>query len=100
AAFDIKFAFNKWTLGERFCAERLGIAPAALDEPGFGLLAAIGSSRAEIEAANTWCCGAMTLEGAPHLKPEHLPVFDCANPCGPNATPCLSVARTSSLMAA
>ena len=24
----------------------------------------------------------MTLEGAPHLKPEHYPVFDCANPCG------------------
>ena len=28
-AFDIKFAFNKWTLGEAFCIERLGIAPTA-----------------------------------------------------------------------
>src|SRR3546814_4480163 len=35
-----------------------------------------------IEAANTYACGAMTLEGAPHLKAEHLPVFDCANACG------------------
>ena len=62
--------------------------PAALDDPGFDLLAALGFSRAEIEAANTWCCGAMTLEGAPHLKPEHLPVFDCANPCGRTGTRC------------
>ena len=54
----------------------------ALDDPGFDLLAALGFTRAEIDAANTCCCGAMTLEGAPHLKPEHLPVFDCANPCG------------------
>ncbi len=53
AAFDIKFAFNKWTLGEAFCIERLGISPAALADPGFDLLAALGFSRAEIEAANT-----------------------------------------------
>ena len=86
-AFDIKFAFNKWTLGEEFCTGRLGLAPAALDKPGFDLLAALGFSRAEIDAANTWCCGAMTLEGAPHLEPEHLAVFDCASPCGPHRHP-------------
>ncbi|MCG8693066.1 MAG: hypothetical protein MI806_17830, partial [Minwuiales bacterium] len=45
-------------------------------------LSELGYSRDEIEAANTYVCGAMTLEGAPHLKQEHLPVFDCANPCG------------------
>jgi ribonucleoside-diphosphate reductase alpha chain len=81
-AFDIKFAFNKWTLGEAFCRDVLGLAAAQLDDPGFDMLAALGFGRAEIEAANTWCCGAMTLEGAPHLAPEHLAVFDCANPCG------------------
>ena len=32
----------------------------------------------------------MTLEGAPHLKDEHLPVFDCANPCGRDGTRSLS----------
>jgi ribonucleoside-diphosphate reductase alpha chain len=100
AAFDIKFAFNKWTLGEAFCTERLGIAPAALADPGFDLLVALGFSRAEIEAANTWCCGAMTLEGAPHLTPEHLAVFDCANPCGPSGTRCLSVDSHIRMMAA
>jgi ribonucleoside-diphosphate reductase alpha chain len=82
AAFDIKFAFNKWSLGEAFCTEILKLAPERLDDAGFDLLAEIGFSKAEIEAANLHVCGTMTLEGAPGLKPEHLPVFDCANPCG------------------
>ena len=104
SAFDIKFAFNKWTLGEAFCREllegRLGIAPERLAEPGFDLLSALGFSRADIEAANTYCCGAMTLEGAPHLLAEHLPVFDCANPCGRNGTRCISVEGHIRMMAA
>jgi ribonucleoside-diphosphate reductase alpha chain len=100
AAFDIKFAFNKWTLGEAFCTDRLGIALERLAEPGFDLLTALGFTRAQIEAANAWCCGAMTLEGAPHLAAEHLAVFDCANPCGPNGTRCLSVDSHIRMMAA
>jgi ribonucleoside-diphosphate reductase alpha chain len=100
SAFDIKFAFNKWTLGEAFCTERLGIAPAALADPGFDLLSALGYSKSEIDAANAYCCGAMTLEGAPHLKEEHLAVFDCANPCGRNGTRCLSVESHIRMMAA
>ncbi|HEV7997344.1 MAG TPA: vitamin B12-dependent ribonucleotide reductase, partial [Stellaceae bacterium] len=99
-AFDIKFAFNKWTLGEEFCTGRLGLELAALDKPGFDLLAALGFSRAEIDAANTWCCGAMTLEGAPRLKPEHLAVFDCASPCGPTGTRALSAESHIRMMAA
>ena len=63
SAFDIKFTFNKWTLGEDFCVERLGIAPGALDDPAFELLAALGFARAEIDAANSLCCGAMTSKG-------------------------------------
>ncbi len=100
SAFDIKFAFNKWTLGEAFCIENLGIAPAALADPAFDLLTALGFSKADIEAANTYCCGAMTLEGAPHLKAEHLPVFDCANPCGRLGKRCLSVNSHIRMMAA
>ncbi|HEY1799122.1 MAG TPA: vitamin B12-dependent ribonucleotide reductase [Stellaceae bacterium] len=100
SAFDIRFAFNKWTLGETFCIERLGLDASKLNEPGFDLLAAIGFTRAEVDAANTFCCGAMTLEGAPHLKPAHLPVFDCANPCGRNGTRCLSVDSHIRMMAA
>ena len=100
SAFDIKFAFNKWTLGEAFCTESLGIAPTALSDPAFDLLPALGFTRADIDMANTYCCGAMTLEGAPHLKPEHLAVFDCANPCGRLGKRCLSVDSHIRMMAA
>src|SRR5881394_2520456 len=51
-AFDIKFAFNKWTLGEEFIRAELGILPEALSQPNFDLLAAVGFSKREIEAAN------------------------------------------------
>ncbi|HEV7369478.1 vitamin B12-dependent ribonucleotide reductase [Arenibaculum sp.] len=81
-AFDIKFAFNKWSLGQEFCTEVLGIPAERLDDLGFDMLSFLGFTRQEIELANTYCCGAMTLEGAPFLKEEHLAVFDCASPCG------------------
>ncbi len=81
-AFDIRYAFNKWSLGEAFCTRTLGLETAALDDPGFDMLSAIGFDATEIEAANAHCCGAMSLEGAPHLRERHLPVFDCATPCG------------------
>ena len=81
-AFDIKFVFNKWTLGEDFCVDGLGLDRKAVNEPEFDMLATLGFSRSEIDAANVWVCGAMTLEGAPYLKDAHLPVFDCASPCG------------------
>jgi ribonucleoside-diphosphate reductase alpha chain len=100
SAFDIKFAFNKWTLGEEFCTRVLGFTPAQLEDVTFDLLTALGFSKADIEAANTWCCGSMTLEGAPHLKAEHLPVFDCANPCGRNGKRFLSVESHIRMMAA
>ncbi len=82
SAFDIKFVFNKYTLGEEFCTGTLGIPKASLDDYGFDLLAHIGFTKEQIDKANTHCTGAMTLEGAPFLKAEHLPVFDCASPCG------------------
>jgi len=100
SAFDIKFAFNKWTLGRDFCVEVLGLSDAQLDDLGFDLLGALGFTRAQVEAANTYCCGAMTLEGAPHLRAEHLPVFDCANPCGRLGTRALSVDSHIHMMAA
>jgi ribonucleoside-diphosphate reductase alpha chain len=100
AAFDIRFAFNKWTLGEEFCTGALGISSAQLDDVGFDLLTALGFTKSEIEAANTYCCGAMTLEGAPYLKDAHLPVFDCANPCGRIGKRALSVDSHILMMAA
>ncbi len=99
-AFDIKFAFNKWTLGEEFCRDKLGISAEDLASPTFDLLAAVGFSKREIEAANIHVCGAMTVEGAPHLKAEHYPVFDCANPCGRTGKRYLSVESHIRMMAA
>jgi ribonucleoside-diphosphate reductase alpha chain len=99
-AFDIKFAFNKWTLGEEFCRDTLGMAAEDLSLPTFDLLAALGFGKREIEAANIHVCGAMTVEGAPHLKPEHYPVFDCANPCGRTGKRYLSVESHIRMMAA
>jgi len=79
--FDLKFAFNKWTLGEEFCV-KLGFTPAQLVDPNFNMLLALGFTREEVQTANDYVCGTMTLEGAPGLKDEHLPIFDCANKCG------------------
>ena len=71
-----------------------------MNDPGFDMLAALGFSKADIDAANTYCCGAMTLEGAPFLKPEHYAVFDCANPCGRTGKRALSVASHIRMLAA
>ncbi|MEJ1161356.1 vitamin B12-dependent ribonucleotide reductase [Prosthecomicrobium sp. N25] len=100
SAFDIKFAFNKWTLGEDFCTRVLGFSAEDLASPSFDMLTALGYSKADIEAANIHVCGAMTVEGAPHLKAEHLPVFDCANPCGRTGKRFLSVESHIRMMAA
>ncbi|MFZ4805656.1 MAG: vitamin B12-dependent ribonucleotide reductase [Hyphomicrobiaceae bacterium] len=100
AAFDIKFVFNKWTVGEEFLTGPLKIPAEKVNEPTFDLLVHLGFSKKDIEAANEHVCGAMTLEGAPHLKPEHLPVFDCANPCGRKGKRFLSVASHIHMMAA
>jgi ribonucleoside-diphosphate reductase alpha chain len=99
-AFDIKFAFNKWTFGEDFIRDQLGIGAEAIAAPGFDLLQAVGFTKREIEAANVHICGAMTVEGAPHLKAEHYAVFDCANPCGKIGKRYLSVESHIRMMAA
>ncbi len=99
-AFDIRFVCNKWTLGADILSGALKIPAERYEAPGFDLLTALGFSKAEIEAANSFACGAMTLEGAPYLKPEHYPVFDCANPCGRTGKRYLSVESHIRMMAA
>jgi ribonucleoside-diphosphate reductase alpha chain len=100
AAFDIRFVFNQWTLGEEFCREVLGIPADKLNDPTFDLLRHLGFTKADIDAANDHVCGTMTLEGAPHLKVEHYPVFDCANACGKKGKRYLSVNSHITMMAA
>jgi len=99
-AFDITFAFNTWTLGEGYVAARLGLNEAQLAEWNGNLLRALGFTPAEIEAANDYCCGTMTVEGAPRLKAAHLPVFDCANRCGKKGTRFIATEAHIRMMAA
>ena len=99
-AFDIRFVFNQWTLGEEFCTKVLGIPQEKLNDPSFDMLRHLGYTRAEIDAANDHVCGTMTLEGAPHLKEEHMHIFDCANPCGKKGKRYLSVNSHITMMAA
>ena len=100
AAFDIKFVFNQWSLGSDFLKNTFKITDEQLASPDFSLLEHLGFSKKDIEAANVHVCGAMTLEGAPGLKKEHLPVFDCANPCGKIGKRYLSVESHIRMMAA
>ncbi|MEY2898353.1 MAG: hypothetical protein RL138_406 [Bacteroidota bacterium] len=85
SAFEIGFAINKWTLGEE-AMMRLGFKPEQTNDPSFHLLEALGFSQDQIDAANEYVCGTMTLEGAPFLKEEHYAVFDTANKCGMKGT--------------
>jgi len=81
SAFEIGFVFNVYTLGEE-CLQRLGFKPEQYFNVDWSLLEALGFTEEQIEAANDYVCGTMTVEGAPYLKEEPLPVFDCANKCG------------------
>ncbi len=99
-AFDIRFVFNQWTLGEDFCTGTLGIPAEKLNDPSFELLRHLGFTKADIDAANDHVCGTMTLEEAPHLDPKHYNVFDCANPCGKKGKRFLSVDSHITMMAA
>ncbi|AKS46190.1 ribonucleoside-diphosphate reductase class II [Octadecabacter temperatus] len=100
SAFDIRFVFNQWTLGEEFCTKVLGIPADKLNDPTFDLLKSLGFSKEETDLANDHVCGTMTLEGAPHLKEEHYTVFDCANPCGKKGKRFLGVESHITMMAA
>jgi ribonucleoside-diphosphate reductase alpha chain len=85
SAFDITFVFNVWSLGEP-TLQRLGFTSEQYNDVNFNLLRGLGFSKEEIEAANEYVCGTMTVEGAPFLKEEHYSVFDCANKCGTKGT--------------
>jgi ribonucleoside-diphosphate reductase alpha chain len=97
-AFDLSQNFNKWVLGEEFF-ERMGLKDQ-MDNPTFNLLKHFSATDKEIEEAQAFCCGEMTIEGAPHLKPEHISIFDCAIPCGKKGKRFLSMESHLKMMAA
>ncbi|MSR28270.1 MAG: adenosylcobalamin-dependent ribonucleoside-diphosphate reductase [Phycisphaerales bacterium] len=80
--FELGFAFTAWTIPDGILAS-LGLdAEKARTDAKFNGLRTLGFSRAQVETLNRIICGTQTVEGAPHLKDEHLSVFDCANRCG------------------
>jgi ribonucleoside-diphosphate reductase alpha chain len=81
SAFEIGFIFNRFTLGDA-CLTRLGFKEEVFADWSFNLLEALGFTEDQIDAANDYVCGTMTVEGAPLLKDEHLSIFDCANKNG------------------
>jgi len=100
SAFDIKFVFNPWTLGQEFCINTLGLSEKQMADPTLNILKELGFTTEELNAANAYATGTMSLEGAPHLKKKHLPVFDCANKCGRFGTRYISVEGHIRMMAA
>lgn len=99
-AQHIRYVFNKWTLGQDFCEHMLGFTAQDLDSGTFDMLAALGFSEDDIDAANVYCCGTMTLEGAPHLLPEHVSIFDCISPAGDQGVRCVSPTAQIDMQAA
>jgi ribonucleoside-diphosphate reductase alpha chain len=81
SAFEIGFIFNRFTLGDA-CLTRLGFKEEVFADWSFSLLEALGFTEDQIDEANDYVCGTMTVEGAPALKDEHLSIFDCANKNG------------------
>ncbi|MGL4422734.1 MAG: vitamin B12-dependent ribonucleotide reductase, partial [Gemmataceae bacterium] len=100
SAFELPFVFNKWTLGEDFLRNALNISAETLNNPAFDLLAHLGFTKTQVSEASTFVCGTMTIEGAPHLRAEHLPIFDCANKCGKTGKRYLSAESHIRMMAA
>lgn len=79
-AFEISQAFTKDKVSDE-TYKKLALEQAKT-KSDFDLLGALGFSRDQINEASEYICGMMTIEGAPYLKDEHLPVFDCASKCG------------------
>ena len=99
-AFDVKFAFNRFALGDVFCRETLGFTAEQLNDATFDFLGGLGFTEQEIAAANRYACGTMMLEGAPFLADSHLPIFDCASKCGRNGTRFIAYEAHIRMMAA
>ncbi|MDR3609583.1 MAG: vitamin B12-dependent ribonucleotide reductase [Ignavibacteriaceae bacterium] len=100
SVFEIGFAFNKYTLGTEFLINKLGFTEEQINSYDFQLLQALGFSKQEIASANDYICGTMTIEGAPFLKHEHYPIFDCASKCGKKGTRFIRSSAHIKMMAA
>jgi ribonucleoside-diphosphate reductase alpha chain len=99
-AFTLEDAFSEFRLGKDFLNGVLGIDAETSAAPGFRLLAHMGFTDEKVREAEEYLCGTLTVEGAPHLAEEHLPIFDCANRCGRRGRRFISTAGHLAMMAA
>lgn len=99
SVFELKYAFTKWTLGNETLKE-IGFTEEQINKPELNVLEALGFSKDDINKAEEYVCGTMTVEGAPHLKEEHIPVFDCANKCGKKGSRIINYSGHIQMMAA
>jgi ribonucleoside-diphosphate reductase alpha chain len=100
SAVSLPAAFAVLLADRQALGTALKLPESAFNRPGFSLLEHLGFSRDEIEQAEAYACGAMTVEGAPHLKPEHYPVFDTANRAGRRGTRSIAWQAHVEMMAA
>ncbi len=98
-SFDIRNAFAPHVVGEGFL-KGLGLSGQELSDWNIDVLSRLGFSEEDVDAANSWACGTMSVEGAPHIKAQHLAVFDCANRCGRHGTRFISFRAHILMMAA
>ncbi|HUV08767.1 MAG TPA: adenosylcobalamin-dependent ribonucleoside-diphosphate reductase [Spirochaetia bacterium] len=99
-SFSLHLVFSPSIVGEEFIEKALNIPAETRKTTGFNLLRQLGFSDSQIDEANRFVCGTMTLEGAPQLREEHYPVFDTANKSGENGTRYLSWKSHIDMMAA
>ncbi|HXN34273.1 MAG TPA: vitamin B12-dependent ribonucleotide reductase [Polyangiaceae bacterium] len=97
--FDLDGAFAPWVLGE-VAYERMGATKDLRSRKGFSFLEHLGFPRSQVDEAQDAIIGRMTIEGAPHLRAEHYPVFDCANRCGKHGQRFLAAMSHVRMMAA
>jgi ribonucleoside-diphosphate reductase alpha chain len=97
--FEIQFSFNRWILGDE-TMKRLGFTDDQMNRDDFDVLKELRFTAEQIDEANTYICGHMTIEGAPHIKEDHLSVFDCASKCGKLGTRYISSEGHIRMMAA
>ena len=81
-AFDLSFAFSPFVIGEKWLMEKFNLSQEEVSSPVLNVLELLGFNSQQIQKANDFVCGTMTVEGAPHLEDKHLNIFDCANKCG------------------
>ena len=70
------------SVGEDFCTSKLRVSESQAEDWSFDLLSHLGFTKEQIDSANDYMFGRLTIEGAPHIKESDLAVFDCANKCG------------------